>query len=198
MQRIASKILLHEGTLMKIRLPHAPYIARKIAIDLLNSGYVTFTEGVDIVAQKAEEVLTEDLKKELALEERVNEILEENEDEMEFMRVDRRNMFWLVKKKMAREYDVILSYEDRFNKVAHEILDKLYDEDLINYSVSENVVKNVIYTAIENYIQSFEEIEDNVIEKIDKMQRKLIPGTDEYNVVFERLYREELRKRGMM
>jgi hypothetical protein len=183
---------------MKIRLPHAPYIARKIAIDLLNSGYVTFTEGVDIVAERAEEVLVEDLKKEAALEERVNEILEENEDEMEFMRVDRRNMFWLIKKKMAKEYDVILSYEDRFNKVAHEILDKLYDEDLINYSVSENIIKNVIYTSIENYIQSFEEIEDTVIEKIEKMQRKLIPGSDDYNVVFERLYRDELRKKGML
>jgi hypothetical protein len=183
---------------MKIRLPHAPYIARKIALDLLNSGYVTFTEGVDIVAERAEEILEADLKKELALEERVNEILEENEDEMEFMRVDRRNMFWLVKKKMAADYGVILSYEDRFNNVAHQILDKLYDDDLINYSVSENVIKNVIYTSIENYIKSFEQIEDDVIEKIEKMQRKLIPGTDDYNVVFERLYRDELRKKGML
>ena len=183
---------------MKIRLPHAPYIARKIAIDLLNSGYVTFTEGVDIVAERAEEILEEDLKKELALEERVNEILEENEDEMEFMRVDRRNMFWLVKKKMAADYGVILSYEDRFNNVAHQILDKLYDDDLINYSVSENVIKNVIYTSIENYIENFERIEDDVIEKIEKMQRKLIPGSDDYNVVFERLYRDELRKKGML
>jgi len=183
---------------MKIRLPHAPYIARKIAIDLLNSGYVTFTEGVDIVADRAEEILEEDLKKELALEERVNEILEENEDEMEFMRVDRRNMFWLVKKKMAADYGVILSYEDRFNNVAHQILDKFYDDDLINYSVSENVIKNVIYTSIENYIESFEKIEDDVIEKIEKMQRKLIPGSDDYNVVFERLYRDELRKKGML
>ncbi len=183
---------------MKIRLPHAPYIARKIAIDLLNSGYVTFTEGVDIVADRAEEILEEDLKKELALEERVNEILEENEDEMEFMRVDRRNMFWLVKKKMAADYGVILSYEDRFNNVAHQILDKLYDDDLINYSVSENIIKNVIYTSIENYIESFEKIEDDVIEKIEKMQRKLIPGSDDYNVVFERLYRDELRKKGML
>jgi len=183
---------------MKIRLPHAPYIARKIAIDLLNSGYVTFTEGVDIVAERAEEILEEDLKKELALEERVNEILEENEDEMEFMRVDRRNMFWLVKKKMAADYGLILSYEDRFNNVAHQILDKLYDDDLINYSVSENIIKNVIYTSIENYIESFEKIEDDVIEKIEKMQRKLIPGSDDYNVVFERLYRDELRKKGML
>ena len=173
-------------------------MARKIALDLLNSGYVTFTEGVDVISERAEEVLTEDLKKELALEERVNEILEENEDEMEFMRVDRRNMFWLVKKKMAKEYDLILSYEDRFNKVAHEILDRLYDEDLINYSVSENVVKNVIYTSIEEYINGFEEIEETVLEKIDKMQRKLIPGSDDYNVVFERLYRDELRKKGML
>ncbi len=183
---------------MKIRLPHAPYIARKIAIDLLKSGYVTFTEGVDIVADRAEEILLEDLKKELSLEERVNEILEENEDEMEFMRVDRRNMFWLIKKKMAKEYGVILSYEDRFNNVAHQILDRLYDDDLINYSVSENIVKNVIYTSIENYIKSFEEIEDVVMEKIEKMQRKLIPGTEDYNAVFERLYREELRRKGML
>jgi len=56
----------------------------------------------------------------------------------------------------------------------------------------------VIYTSIENYIKSFEQIEDDVIEKIEKMQRKLIPGTDDYNVVFERLYRDELRKKGML
>ncbi len=183
---------------MKITLPHAPYIANKIAIDLLNSGYVTFTEGLEPVSLRAQTLLEEDLQKEKVLEERVSEILDENEDEMEFMRVDRRNMFWLVKKKMAKEYGVILSYEDRFNNVAHQILDKLYDDDLINYSVSENIMKNIIYTSIENYIQSFEEIEDIVMAKIEKMQRKLVPGSDEYNTVFERLYREELRRKGML
>ncbi len=183
---------------MKITLPHAPYISSKIAIDLLNSGYVTFTEGIEIIGDRALEILEEDLNHEKALEERVNEILEENEDEMDFMRVDRRNMFWLVKKKIAKEYGVILSYEDRFNNVAHQILDRLYDDDLINYSVTENIVKNIIYTSIEDYIKSFEEIEDIVIAKIDKMQRKIFPGSDEYNTVFERLYREELRRKGML
>ena len=64
--------------------------------------------------------------------------------------------------------------------------------------MSENIIKNVIYTSIENYIESFEKIEDDVIGKIEKMQRKLIPGSDDYNVVFERLYRDELRKKGML
>ena len=70
---------------MKIRLPHAPYIANKIAIDLLNSGFVTLKSGVEPVIQKAQELVEEDIKKETALEERVIEILDDNEDDMEFM-----------------------------------------------------------------------------------------------------------------
>jgi len=47
-------------------------------------------------------------------------------------------------------------------------------------------------------MKSFEQIEDVVLEKISHYKRKLIPGTEEYDLIFERLYEEELRKRGMM
>ncbi len=183
--------------MMKIRLPHAPYIAGKISIDLLNSGYATFTSGIEPIKACVQEIFEEDLNKELALEQRVEELLEDNEDEMEFNQIDRRSMFWMIKKKIAKEYDVILSYEDRFSNVAHLILNKLWEEGLMDYSVTENLMKNVIYSSIEDYIQGFEAIEQIVIDKIDKMKRKLIPGTDEYSTVFERLYREELQRRGM-
>ena len=113
------------------------------------------------------------------------------------MQVDRRSMFWMIKKKIAKEHDFILSYEDRFNNVAHIILDKLWEESLMDYSVTENLMKNVIYTSIEDYIQKFEDIEQTVIDKIDGMKRKVIPGTDIYNTLFERLYREELQRKGM-
>jgi len=182
---------------MKIRLPHAPYIASKIAIDLLNSGYATFSNGVEPIKACVQEIFEEDLKKELALEQRVEELLDDNEDEMEFNRIDRRSMFWMIKKKIAKEYDVILSYEDRYNNVAHAMLDKLWQEDLMDYKVAENTIKNVILNALEDYIASFEDIEETVIEKIRHMKREIIPGTDDYNAVFERLYREELQKKGM-
>ncbi len=182
---------------MKIPVPHAPYIANKISIDLLNSGYATFAKGVEPIKECAQKILEEDLKRERSLEQRVEEILEENDDEIEFMQVDRRSMFWMIKKKIAKEYGVILSYEDRFSNVAHLILNKLWEEGLMDYSVTENLMKNVIYSSIEDYIQGFEAIEQIVIDKIDKMKRRLIPGTDEYSTVFERLYREELQRRGM-
>ncbi|WP_458700164.1 DUF507 family protein [Sulfurospirillum sp. 1307] len=183
---------------MKIRLPHAPYIANKIAIDLLKSGFVTLHSGLEPVVKVAEELIEEDIKKEMALEARVAEILDENEDDMEFMQVDRRNMFWLVKKKLAKEYEVVLSYEDRYSDLAHKIQEKIWQDNLIEYSVSENRIKNIIYNAMESYIESFESVEEIVAEKIDNYKRKLIAGTPEYDLVFERLYEEELRKRGLL
>ena len=182
---------------MKIGKPHAPYIANKISIDLVNSPFITMSLGVEPVADVARKIIEEDIQKEAALEERVYEIMEENEDEMEFMQVDKRSMFWLIKKKLASEFGVILSYEDRYSDVSHQILDALIQNDLIEFKVSENMVKNVIFSAIESYIEKFEDIEERVIKKIENYKRKLIPGSEEYDIVFEKLYQEELKKLGM-
>ena len=183
---------------MKIRLPHAPYIANKIAIDILNCGFVTMNKGLEPIVKVAEDLIVADIKQESALEERVTEILNQNEDEMEFQRVDRRNMFWLIKKKLAREFGVILSYEDRYNEVAHKILETCWKSDLIEYNVTENRVKNVVYTAIETYVATFQAIEDDVAERISNYKRTLVPGSEEYDLIFEKLYEEELRRRGML
>ncbi len=182
---------------MKIPVPHAPYIANKVAIDLLNSKLVTFSRGLEEAKKIITEVITEDLEKERKLEAKVADILDENEDNMEFMQVDRRSMFWMIKKKMAKDYDLLLNYEDRFSELSHVVMDRLWQEDLMDYTVNENSIKNIIYDAIDSYKESFEEVEKNVYEKIGNMKRKLIPGTDEYEVVFEKLYREELKKKGM-
>jgi hypothetical protein len=183
---------------MKIKLPHAPYIASKISVDLFNSGFVTLKGGLEPVTDTAKSLIIDEINKEAALEQRVSEMLDDNSEEIEFMQVDRRNMFWLVKKKLAKEYKVILEYEERFSDLSHRILNALGERDLIKYNVSENRVKNVIYNAIEEYLKTYEKTQDIVLEKIDNYKRKLIPGTEEYDLVFERLYEEELRKRGMI
>jgi len=183
---------------MKIPVPHAPYIANKITIDLLNSGFVTFSSGLEDAKKIITEVVFEDLEQERKLEDKVAQILDENEDNMEFMQVDRRAMFWMIKKKMAKEYGVILNFEDRFSELSHKVMDRLWQEDKMDYQVSENTIKNIIYDAIDTYKESFESIEEDVYEKISSMKRKLIPGTTDYEVVFEKLYRDELKKRGML
>ena len=109
--------------------------------------------------------------------------------------VDRRNMFWLIKKKLAKEYEVVLSYEDRYSDLSHRIMQNIWKSGLVEYTIAENRIKNVIYSAMENYIESFEDVEESVAEKITHYKRKLIPGSPEYDLVFEKLYEDELRKK---
>jgi hypothetical protein len=182
---------------MKVTLSHIPHISNKIAVELNRSGLVTMTHGLDATANEAGKILIESVKKEMALEEKVKEIVNANEEQIDFYLADERQLFFMIKKKLAPQYDVILSYEDRYSDIAHKILDILYEEDLIHYDVSENRIKNIIYDAMTAFIADTSELENAVYEKIKTYKRRMIPGTDEYEILYEKLYKDELTRRGM-
>jgi len=182
---------------MKVTLKTVPHIANKIAIDLNKSGVVTMTQGLERVALEAQKVFEEDIKKEIALEDKVDLICDENEEEIEFMLADERQLFFMIKKKLAPEFGVILNYEERFSDISHKVLDELYEEDLIHFDVTENRIKNIIYNAITGFIADTSAIEDAVMDKIRSYKKRYIPGTDEFDILHEKIYREEMMKRGM-
>ncbi|MGC9352069.1 MAG: DUF507 family protein, partial [Sulfurovum sp.] len=103
-----------------------------------------------------------------------------------------------IKKKLAPEHGVIMNYDDRYNDLAHVILDELYENYLAEYEVNENQVKNVIFKSFKEFADAYEEIDDIVYNKIKNMQKEVIPGSQEYELLYERLYQEELAKRGML
>jgi hypothetical protein len=155
------------------------------------------TKGLEAVAKEAEKILIKNVHQEMALEQKANEICQENEEQIEFMLADERQLFFMIKKKLAPEYGIILNYEERYSDLSHKILDELYEEDLIHFDVTENRIKNIIYNAITSFIADVSEIEDAVMDKIRTYKKKYIPGTDEFEILHEKLYREELMKRGM-
>ncbi|ULO00767.1 DUF507 domain-containing protein [Campylobacter sp. RM5004] len=183
---------------MRIRQPHIPYVSNKISLDLLNSNFIKLVNGLEPAKEVITKIITALVLKEKSLDEKVNEILAEQENQMDLMQVDRKNMFWLLKKKLADEYKIQMNYEDRYNALSHAILDALVDEDLINFNVSENRVKNVIYSSMIEYLKTYEDIEDLVYDKISNYKRKIIPGSEEYDLIYEKLYEEELKKRKML
>jgi len=182
---------------MKLTLKSVPHIANKVAIELGKSGVVTMTQGVEPVVAAAHKVLMESIKQEMALEEKANEICEEHEEDIEFMLADERQLFFMIKRRLAPEYGVILDYEERFSDLSHKILDELYEEDLIQYDVAENRIKNIIFNAITSFVAEDSELHYAVVDKIKSYKRKYIPGTDEYEILYEKLYKEELQKRGL-
>lgn len=66
------------------------------------------------------------------------------------------------------------------------------------FSVSENRIRNVIFKSIDTYAKLYESVETEVGEKIKHYKRKLPIGSDEYELVFERMYEDELRRKGFL
>lgn len=183
---------------MRLKLTHINHIANKIALDIANSNLIEIDATMETISALAKMILEKDLKKELEIDEKAKVLLEQNLDEIEFMRADERQLFWMIKRQIAERENFLLSWEDRYNEISHKILDELILEGYIRFSVSENLIKNLIFKAIDTYSTIYEEIEEGVIEKMKSYKRKLIAGTDEYELVFEKLYEEELKRRGFL
>ena len=130
--------------------------------------------------------------------EKVEEILDSQTEEIEYLNADRRQLFWMTKKRLANDFGVILNNEDRFSDIAHKILDYLWEEDYIHFTCSDNQIKNVIFGSLDDFIKGFEKADGEVLAKLKNYKRKLIPGTEDYDLVYHRLYEEELIKRGLI
>jgi hypothetical protein len=183
---------------MKLKKQHSPYIARKITKDLINSEFVEIRKEKSNIEAVCQEILNDDIQKEIDLDEAVSELLEGQEQEIEFYKADYRQLFWMTKKRMANEFGVNLNFEDRFSNIAHAIMDYLYEEDFIHFEVNDNQVKNIIANAISSYMKGYDEADSIAYEKIKNYKRKLIPGTEDYDIVFNRLYEEELVRKGLL
>ena len=130
---------------MRLKLHHTPYVSRRITRDLINCDFVEIRKEKNSIEAEIEKILDADIEKEFALDEKVQEILESQEEEIEYLNADRRQLFWMTKKRLANDFGVILNNEDRFSDIAHKILDYLWEEDFIHYVCSDNQVKNIIF-----------------------------------------------------
>jgi len=168
---------------MRLKPQQTGYVATKVGIDLANAPFITMSKGRDAVVEAVKKIIDINLKKEAALDEKVKDIIDENYDEIEFQHADERQLFFMIKKKMAAEYGVIMNYDDRYNDLAHTILDELYENYLIEYDVNENKIKNVIFKAFKSFANAYDEIDDLVYDKIRNMKKEVIPGTQDYELL---------------
>jgi len=183
---------------MRLKAKQTGYVASKIGIDLANAPFVSMPKGREAVVDACKAVIDANLEKERQLDAKVDEMLDANYDEIELQQVKERELFFMIKKRLAPEYGVIMNYDDRYNDVAHSILDELYENYLLEYEVNENQVRNVIFKAFKAFSDAYDKIDDTVYSKIQKMEKEYVPGSVEYELIYERLYEEELRKRGML
>ena len=77
-------IILQKRLNMLIKEAQVPFLAKKVAIDLLNSKLVTFPKTIDYAIKEIEEIITDDVLWEREIEDKAKELLAEQEEENEF------------------------------------------------------------------------------------------------------------------
>jgi hypothetical protein len=82
--------------------------------------------------------------------------------------------------------------EARISHLAHRIMDGLWRDDLVDYS-DEGRVLQVLKTTISRLLAAEEEVDRLVRNKLQRQHQ--VPGTREWQVLYERYFREEMNKR---
>ena len=86
--------------------------------------------------------------------------------------------------------------EDRIKSLALKIHDALYHDSLVNYTDDEKSLK-VIKEVMLHYFDVGDEIDTLVQKKLQTTKRNLIPGTSEWQILYDKYYAEEAIKRGL-
>lgn len=183
---------------MKIKLHQAGYISSKIAIDLANISYVSLLKEMSYIIEVIRNIIDENFNEEINLDLKVNEILEEYTDEIESNNVRERELFFMIKKRLAKEDNIIIDFNEKYNDLSHSILTELYENYLIDYSVNENKVKNIILNSFISFAKIYDELDDKVSKKIRSMKKDYIVGSPEFDLLHQRLYEEELQRLGFI
>ena len=84
--------------------------------------------------------------------------------------------------------------EDRISHIAHKVVDKLWRDDLADVT-DEARVLNVVKDAISAFFAVSEEIDQAVRKKLDSYSQSKIPGSREWEILYQQFYREEAARK---
>lgn len=84
--------------------------------------------------------------------------------------------------------------EDRISHIAHKIYDRLYDDDLADFP-DERRALDCIKGSIEGFFSIMEQVDQAVRAKLASYSQAKVPGSRDYEILYQKFYAEELAKR---
>jgi hypothetical protein len=86
--------------------------------------------------------------------------------------------------------------DDKISHISHVLLKGLIDKDVIEKKAEDGKIRREIKRVIESELKKGEEIDEAVRRKLQSLSRKLIEGSPEWEVLYQKYYTEEEVRRG--
>lgn len=84
--------------------------------------------------------------------------------------------------------------EDRISHLAHKVVEKLWRDDLADMA-DEGRVLGAVKESIAGFFTVLEDIDLAVRKKLASYSQPKVPGSREWEILYQQLYREELSKK---
>lgn len=84
--------------------------------------------------------------------------------------------------------------EDRISHLAHKILDRLWGDDIADFP-DERRALEAIKDSLTRYFSVADEIDSLVRKKLSSYSQAKVPGSRDWEILYEKFYREETAKR---
>lgn len=84
--------------------------------------------------------------------------------------------------------------EDRISHISHKIIEKLWRDDLADFTDEARALQ-AVKSSIASYFALTEEIDQTIRQKLASYSQAKVPGSREWDILYQKFYREELDKR---
>jgi len=183
------------------------YISRQL-VKNLTPGTIE-TPHPDAVAEKVNEVITEELAVEDRLNDEVRELLSQYSEYMRREGVSYQEMFRRIKKTLVSQRKVVRASgrdtgdamklsRDKVTDISHKVVEMLRkNRDLRLKNKDTNAVRLEIVRVMTDLLLSEDKVDRAARQKIRSQKREIPEGTEEWDLLHRRYYSEELKKLGI-
>jgi hypothetical protein len=86
--------------------------------------------------------------------------------------------------------------EDKMAHMAARVVDRLWDDDLIDFKMTEGRLKQEVRAILADDLKIEDEISNEAIARIESYKRDIPYGSDEWKILYDRFFEEIATRRG--
>lgn len=110
--------------------------------------------------------------------------------------IDTRRMYSMIRKQVAEKMKFELDAEEQVTHLSHQVHDRLYNDDLVDYPDEDRALKT-IKKVFRETLQAEDELDDEIRKKIASLKRTVMEGSPEWEVLYRKYMDEALAKKGL-
>jgi hypothetical protein len=86
---------------------------------------------------------------------------------------------------------------DKMNKLAHTVTDTLAELQNVDFIEDRNTIRLEVRRILEELLKEEARIDQAARQKIESQKRTILEGTQEWDILYRKYYREEVKKLGI-